>query len=30
MTISNEEYPDFIESTGYGVSGDGLGGWNCR
>ncbi|HHD2783806.1 phage minor capsid protein [Clostridium perfringens] len=24
-----QEYPDFIESTGYGT-GSGLGGWNCR
>lgn len=23
------EYPDFVESTGYGT-GEGLGGWNCR
>lgn len=26
---SNGEYPDFIETTGYGT-GAGLGGWNCR
>jgi hypothetical protein len=24
-----EEYPDFVESTGYGTGG-GLSGWNCR
>lgn len=27
--ISTGEYPDFIETTGYGT-GAGLGGWNCR
>lgn len=26
---SQGEYPDFIETTGYGT-GEGLGGWNCR
>nr|DAH45678.1 MAG TPA: minor capsid protein [Caudoviricetes sp.]DAI79256.1 MAG TPA: minor capsid protein [Caudoviricetes sp.] len=26
---SNEKYPDFIQSTGYGTGG-GLCGWNCR
>lgn len=26
---AKKEYPDFIESTGYGT-GDGLCGWNCR
>lgn len=26
---SNGDYPDFIETTGYGT-GPGLGGWNCR
>lgn len=26
---SNGDYPDFIETTGYGT-GSGLGGWNCR
>lgn len=27
--MSYQEYPDFVENTGYGT-GPGLGGWNCR
>lgn len=27
--MTNEKYPDFIESTGFGTGG-GLCGWNCR
>lgn len=27
--MTNEKYPDFIKSTGYGTGG-GLCGWNCR
>lgn len=27
--IVNEEYPDFIKTTGYGT-GEGLEGYNCR
>ena len=27
--MANRDYPDFVESTGYGT-GEGLGGWNCR
>ena len=27
--MAKDDYPDFIESTGYGT-GEGLGGWNCR
>lgn len=27
--LSKNDYPDFVESTGYG-SGEGLGGYNCR
>jgi hypothetical protein len=29
MDKEERDYPDFVESTGYGT-GEGLGGWNCR